>query len=109
MYAAVELHGDMVALASAECNDSKHARYAEMTDFATRHAYRGQGYAMQLLKFLEQEARDRGIQTLYTIARSVSYGMNCTFAKSGYTYGGRLKNNTQIAGTIESMNVWYRN
>ena len=109
LYAAVERDGEIAALASAECNVSEHAWYAEMTDFATRHAYRGNGYAVQLLAFLEQKARDRGILTLYTIARAASYGMNCTFAKCGYTFGGRLKNNTQISGTIESMNVWYRN
>lgn len=34
--------------------------------------------------------------------------MNVTFARQGYTLSGRLKNNTDIAGTIESMNVWYK-
>jgi hypothetical protein len=34
--------------------------------------------------------------------------MNITFAKAGYAYGGRLHNNTNIAGNIESMNVWYK-
>jgi hypothetical protein len=34
--------------------------------------------------------------------------MNITFAKLGYRYGGRLINNTNISGSIESMNVWYK-
>ena len=34
--------------------------------------------------------------------------MNITFAKAGYTYGGRLINNTNISGQIESIKVWYR-
>ncbi len=50
----------------------------------------------------------RGIRTAYTIARAVSYGMNITFARCGYQYGGRLVNNTDIAGSLESMNVWYK-
>jgi len=34
--------------------------------------------------------------------------MNITFAKAGYRYAGTLVNNTDISGTIESMNVWWR-
>jgi hypothetical protein len=34
--------------------------------------------------------------------------MNITFAKNGYEYAGTLKNNTNISGNIESMNVWYK-
>jgi len=60
------------------------------------------------LRFLELQAKERGIQTAFTIARAISEGMNITFSKAGYTYGGRLKNNTDISGTIESMNVWYK-
>jgi putative beta-lysine N-acetyltransferase len=108
IYAGLWEDETLVALASAECNFSAHARYAEMTDFATFPDSRGNGYASHLLAFLEQEVHNRGIKTLYTIARAISPGMNCTFAKGGYTLGGRLKNNTQIAGTIESMHVWYK-
>jgi len=34
--------------------------------------------------------------------------MNITFRKAGYEFGGRLKNNTNISGNIEGMNVWYK-
>ncbi len=108
IYAGIEDHGELVALASAECSFSPDSLYAEMTDFATRANHRGNGYALSLLSFLEEVAHDRGIHTLYTIARAISAGMNITFAKGGYQYGGRLRNNTDIAGKIESMNVWYR-
>ena len=50
----------------------------------------------------------KGIKTAYTIARAKSAGMNITFSKAGYKFGGRLKNNTNIFGNIESMNVWYK-
>jgi hypothetical protein len=34
--------------------------------------------------------------------------MNITFAKCGYIFGGTLINNTQISGSIESMNLWHK-
>ncbi|MDD4047577.1 MAG: putative beta-lysine N-acetyltransferase, partial [Clostridia bacterium] len=37
-----------------------------------------------------------------------SYGMNISFAKHRYQYCGTLINNTNISGSIESMNVWYK-
>ena len=105
-YFCVERRGKIVALSSAEI-DTKHAN-AEMTDFATLPNRRGKGYARQLLYFMEEHMRSDAIQTAYTIARAISPGMNITFAKAGYTFGGRLINNTNIGGNIESMNVWYK-
>lgn len=96
----------LVALASSEM-DTDH-KNAEMTDFATLPEYRGYGFALYLLRSMETEMCRRGIKTLYTIARAVSPGMNITFAKNGYTYSGTLINNTNISGSIESMNVWYK-
>ncbi|WP_320130178.1 putative beta-lysine N-acetyltransferase [uncultured Sphaerochaeta sp.] len=107
VFAGIEKNGMLVALSSAECNFAQDHLHAEMTDFATLPDFRGNGYASHLLRFLEHETKKRGIKTAFTIARAISKGMNITFAKSGYVYGGRLKNNTDIAGTIESMNVWY--
>jgi predicted hydrocarbon binding protein len=57
---------------------------------------------------MENQMRLSKMLTAYTIARSVSHGINITFARAGYTYGGRLINNTNISGKIESMNVWYK-
>jgi beta-lysine N6-acetyltransferase len=34
--------------------------------------------------------------------------MNVTFSRAGYTFTGTLINNTNIGGSIESMNVWYK-
>ncbi len=108
VYAGIEVDGTLVALASGECSFQKGKRFSEMTDFATLPEKRGNGFALSLLAFLEEELKMRGILTAYTIARAISPGMNITFAKAGYSYGGRLHNNTNIAGTIESMNVWYK-
>lgn len=97
----------LVAASSAE-TDPK-TRNAEMTDFATDPDHRRKSLAVRLLRGMEADMRAAGFATLYTIARAVSIGMNATFAKCGYEFGGTLVNNTQISGRIESMNVWYKN
>jgi hypothetical protein len=43
------------------------------------------------------------------IARAPSFGMNITFARMGYSFAGRLINNTNIGGQFEDMNVWHKN
>jgi len=101
------LAGDrLLAVSSAEMD--RQGRNAEMTDFATHPDARGQGLALYLLAEMEQAMRGEKILTPYTIARAYSHGMNITFARAGYLYGGTLTNNTQISGRIESMNVWYK-
>ncbi len=105
-YFGIETQGELVALSSAEMDISSQS--VEMTDFATLPNSRGNGLAAHLLKEMERFTKRIGIKTAYTIARAVSPGMNITFSKLGYHYGGRLINNTNIAGNIESMNVWHK-
>lgn len=81
---------------------------SEMTDFAVLPEYRGHNLAYYLLQQMEKTAKLKDIKTFYTIARGKSTGMNITFAKSNYIYGGLLVNNTNIGGNIETMNVWYK-
>lgn len=95
-------------VAASSCEMDVAHKNVEMTDFATLDAYRAKGFASFLLTQMEQEMCRRGIKTAYTIARSMSYGMNITFAKNRYTFAGTLFNNTDISGEIESMNVWYK-
>jgi putative beta-lysine N-acetyltransferase len=106
VYFAVWKNGKIAALSSAEMDP--HSRSVEMTDFATLPEYRGNGLALFLLQKMEEEMKSRGIRSLYTIARAYSFGMNITFARNGYSYGGTLTNNTNICGNLESMNVWYK-
>jgi putative beta-lysine N-acetyltransferase len=105
-YFCVEHDGRIIALSSAEKDPEN--LYAEMTDFATLPDWRGHGLALHLLRKMERSIKEQGYQTAFTIARSASAGMNITFARAGYEYGGRLKNNTNIAGHIESMNIWHK-
>jgi putative beta-lysine N-acetyltransferase len=106
VYAGIIKNGALLAVASAEIDHQ--GSNAELTDFATDQRCQGQGLANLLLAKLEEITRARGIRTCYTIARATSFGMNICFAANGYQYGGTLIKNTQIAGSLESMNVWYK-
>ena len=97
---------DLIAISSAEC-DVKN-KSAEMTDFAVLPAYRGKSLALILLNSMEKHLFASGYKTLFTIARLHAGSMNKTFFNAGYKYSGTLHRNTQIAGNIESMNVWYK-
>ncbi|MGE4214271.1 MAG: putative beta-lysine N-acetyltransferase [Anaerotignaceae bacterium] len=100
-------NGDqLIALSSCEmCLEDKNV---EMTDFAILPEYRGYKFSHFLLEQMEKEMKKNEINTAYTIARSNSFGMNSTFAKCGYRYGGILVKNTQIGGKIEDMNIWFK-
>ena len=94
--------------AVSSCEMDQEAQNVELTDFATLPTFRKQGLAGRLLAIMEDQMVRDGMKTFYTIARALSAGINITFARQGYTYAGTLTNNTNIAGQIESMNVWYK-
>lgn len=100
-------NGEQIIAASSAEMYYDHS-FAEMTDFATLPDYRGRSLARHLLKAMEKYCTEEGFITAYTIARAVSFGMNITFSRLGYNYGGTLVNNTRIGKGIESMNVWYK-
>lgn len=81
----------------------------EMTDFAALPEYRGNNLSYHLLKKMQKDVKTKGIKTAYTIARAQNTGINMTFTKMSYEFGGTLINNTNICGNIETMNVWYKN
>ena len=105
-YFGIRHAGALIALSSAEY--SAVYQQAEMTDFAVAGSYRGRHLARYLLSFMEHKLSLEGCQTYFTIARLRSLAMNKTFMNMDYRYCGTLINNTQIAGSIESMNVWYK-
>lgn len=107
IYFGIWDEGKLIGLSSAE-PDHLYLN-AEMTDFAVLPEYRGQKLASFLLKKMEDEMEQLNFKTLYTIARLNSPGMTKTFINRRYHYSGLLKNNTNISGQIESMNVFYKN
>ncbi len=96
----------LIGISSAEIDILN--KHAEMTDFAVLPEYRGKNLAFRLLMKMEQEMKLINIKTVYTIARLNEPGINKTFLKSGYKYSGTLLNNTNISGSIESMNLFYK-
>lgn len=106
IYYGIFENNKLLGIASSELNLQN--KNAEMTDFAILPEYRGQNFALLLLSTMEERMERDGCKMLFTIARAVSYGMNSTFSKLGYTFNGTLINNTNISGKIESMNIWYK-
>ena len=106
LYFGVWAGNRLVGISTSETDFDN--RNAEMTDFAVLHEYRGNGLALHLLLYMEKAVKEKGIKTVYTIARLTEPGMNLTFIKGGYKYSGTLINNTNIGGSIESMNVFYK-
>jgi len=105
-YFAITKNLRIVAISSMEID--KDYKNVEMTDFATSPLYRGKGFAALLLAKMEIIMKEEKYKTAYSIARAKSKGMNFVFGSRGYIFGGRLVNNTQISGGIESMNIWYK-
>lgn len=97
--------GRIVAIASAEID---HGRMnAELTDCATLPDERRKGHMAYILRKLERDIHQRyGIANIYTLARAGEPAINCTFAKLGYIYTGRLFNNCRMPDGWESMNIW---
>jgi putative beta-lysine N-acetyltransferase len=106
MYFGIYKKDELIAISSSETD--KEYSNCEMTDFAVLPEHRGKNYSIILLQEMEKELKRLNFKVLYTIARAKSHGMNITFSKLGYKYGGLLINNTNISGDIESMTIWYK-
>jgi putative beta-lysine N-acetyltransferase len=105
-YYCMRWNGRMVGACSAEMDPA--SQNVELTDFATLPLYQGKGITTYMLHQIEQNMSREGMKLAYTITRATSYPINRVFSAAGYKYGGRLTNNTNICGTLESMNVWYK-
>ena len=97
---------EIVSAASAEINSFY--KNAELTDCATLQEHRKHGLMKILLEELEKELRSSAIYCAYSIARSLSFGMNAALHQLGYQYRGRLTNNCYIFDNLEDMNVWVK-
>ncbi|MFC0470853.1 putative beta-lysine N-acetyltransferase [Halalkalibacter kiskunsagensis] len=102
----VEYNQEIVSAASADINKTFH--HAELTDCATLPEHRKYGFMKKLLSELENELRNEQIFYAFSIARSLSFGMNAVFYQLGYDYTGRMTNNCYIYNKLEDMNVWVK-
>jgi putative beta-lysine N-acetyltransferase len=98
--------GKIVSAASAEVNSFY--KNAELTDCATLTEHRKYGLMKIILRELEGELKRQGIFCAYSIARSLSFGMNAVLFQLGYKYRGRLMNNCYIYDKLENMNMWVK-
>jgi len=99
--------GKIVSAASAEVNSFY--KNAELTDCATLTEHRKYGLMKIILQELEGELKRKGIYCAYSIARSLSFGMNAVLFQLGYSYRGRFMNNCYIYDKLENMNMWVKN
>jgi putative beta-lysine N-acetyltransferase len=106
IFYVVECDKQLVSAASADANQTFH--HAELTDCATLPEHRKYGLMKKLLIHLENDLRINGIYCAFSIARSLSFGMNAAFYQLGYQYTGRLTNNCYIFDKLEDMNVWVK-
>ncbi|PLS16237.1 putative beta-lysine N-acetyltransferase [Bacillus sp. M6-12] len=100
-------NGRIISAASAEIN--RIYNNAEITDCATLPEHRQFGLMKLLIAGLEKELYQMKIYCTYSIARSLSFGMNAALHQLGYVFGGRLANNCYIFSSLEDMNVWVKN
>lgn len=98
---------NIVSAASAEVNSFY--KNAELTDCATLSEHRKYGLMKFILRELEGELKRQSIYCAYSIARSLSFGMNAALFQLGYKYRGRLMNNVYIYDKLENMNMWVKN
>jgi len=106
IYVGFKVKNKIVSAASAEVNSL--FQNAELTDCATLKEHRKYGLMKVLLKKLEEELITRGIYCAYSLARSLSFGMNAALFQLGYCYRGRMTNNCYIYNKLEDMNIWVR-
>lgn len=99
--------GKIVSAASAEVNHLY--KNAELTDCATLKEYRKYGLMKIILQELQRELTNQGVYCAYSIARSLSFGMNAVLFQLGYKYRGRFMNNCYIYDKLENMNMWVKN
>lgn len=100
----MEENGEIIAAASADINVTY--KNAEITDCATLPTHRKGGHMNDIIRSLEKELIANQVFCSYSIARSLSFGMNAVLHNLNYSYTGRLKNNCYIYNNIEDMNVW---
>lgn len=106
VFYVIEKVGVLVSSASAAIN---HKYYnAEISDCATLPEHRDHGLMKHLIVQLEKELVGQKVFCAYSIARSLSFGMNASLQQLGYKYKGRMMNNCYIYDKLEDMNVWVK-
>ena len=105
-YLYIQIDGQIVSAIGAELDQFNLS--AELSDCATDPAFAGQGYMLQLYRSMENKLAAMGYNTVFTLARALSTGMNLVAARCGYRFSGQLINNCNICGDYGTMNLWVK-
>lgn len=100
---------DHVLLEAAIVKANREEGHSEIIDFVIPSQFKGQNLAYHILGEIKRATAEQELHTLYSSVRATSYGLNITFRKQGFQYGGTLINNTWVGNHLESMNIWYLN
>lgn len=106
-FLVVEHNNYIVSACSAEL--LQNFRAAELSDCATFREHRSKQLLSYQVAHLIPRLKKIGVRTLFSYSRSKSAGMNLVNAKHGFHYGGRMVQNSNISGSMENMNIWYKN
>lgn len=105
-YIVAEYKNEIVSASSADV--LKRFECAEMTDCATLPEHRGKGLMLNQFDLLLKLMKDKNIKTVFSYSRALSVGMNIVNARYNFEYGGCLLRQSNIAGNMENMNIWYK-
>ena len=106
LFYVATFEGKIVSAASAEKNSRE--KHAELTDCATLPQFRKYGLIRNLLHLLEIEIIGLDYESIYSLARALSFGMNKALFQEGFQYTGRLIMNCYIFDKLEDMNLWVK-
>ncbi|MDQ2085187.1 putative beta-lysine N-acetyltransferase [Herbivorax sp. ANBcel31] len=106
-FTVIEKDGEIISACSADVLPEFEA--AELTDCSTLPLYRGKGLLTSQFFYLIDFMKKKNIKTVFSYSRAVSVGMNLINKRFGFKYGGRLIQNSNISGRLETMNIWYKN
>ncbi|MGP4038943.1 putative beta-lysine N-acetyltransferase [Gracilibacillus sp. D59] len=105
-FSIIEKEGSVVSACSADVLPEFQS--AELSDCATYPNHRGKQLLSYQVSRLIPRVRQMGIHVLFSYSRSISVGMNLVNVKHGFQYGGKMIRNSNIAGSMENMNIWYK-
>ncbi|QGH32620.1 putative beta-lysine N-acetyltransferase [Gracilibacillus salitolerans] len=105
-FSIIEKEGSVVSACSADVLPEYQS--AELSDCATYPNHRGKQLLSYQVSRLIPRVKQMGINVLFSYSRSVSVGMNLVNVKHGFQYGGKMIRNSNIAGSMENMNIWYK-
>lgn len=107
LYKVAVDNNKIISVAAADLDEEN--LNAEITDCATYSCYRGQGILSNIIYNLEEDLRNMGYITLYSLSRAANPSINLVLSKQDYKYRGKLINNCNICGGFENMNIWVKN